>query len=327
MTKVQQFSGIDTSKKSFDVAIKESGKYKFKKFSYTEEGLQACLDFLPEGTHCIVESTGTYHCRLAYFLFEHGIKLSVVNPLSVKRFSQALMMRTKTDKADSKLLVEYGKHFHSKLKLWQPKGDCYIELQQLFNYQYQLVKQQTATKNQIESIEHSMVRNDFTMKKLQQQLNQIKNDLRGVEKEAERLILLHEKDNYERLLAIPGIGKQTASVIIAVTQGLKEFDSAKQVSSYFGLAPRIYESGTSVKGTAKICKMGMAMVRRLLYMCSLSAKKSNKACKELYDRLLEKGKKKKVCLIAVINKLIKQIFSIVKNKTTYEQDFLSKNVI
>ena len=325
MAKVQQFSGIDTSKDNFDVAFEESSKYKVMRFPYTEEGMQACLSFLPKGIHCIIESTGTYHCRLAYFLFGHGVKLSVVNPLSVKRYSQSLMLRAKTDRADSKLLVEYGKHFEPTL--WKPKDDCYIELQQLLNLQSQLVKQETMIKNQLEAIEHSVVQSEFTMRKLKSQLNQVQIDLKEVEKESEQLILLHEKDNYERLQAIPGIGKRTAIVLLTVTKGLKEFDSAKQVISYFGLSPRIYESGTSVKGKVKICKMGMSMIRKLLYMCALSAKRCNKACKELYARLVEKGKKKKVCLIAVANKLIKQVFSIIKNKTVYEQNFLSKNII
>jgi hypothetical protein len=48
---------------------------------------------------------------------------------------------------------------------------------------------------------------------------------------------------------------------------------------------------------------------------------------ELYQRLLANGKKKKVALIAVVNKLIKQIFSIIKNKTYYDQNFLSTNYI
>lgn len=320
MTKVQHFSGIDISKMNFEVRIDES---KSKQFAYANEGMEACLSLLPPDTHCIMEATGTYHCRLAYFLYEHGIKVSVVNPLSVKRFSQALMLRTKTDKADSKLLIEYGKSL--TLELWKPKEDCYVELQQLVNLQDQLVKQETAVKNQLESINHSVTQSDFAKRKIAEQLNKIQFDLKEIKAEMERLILLHEKDNYERLQSIPGIGKQTAIVLIAITQGMKNFDSSKQISSYFGLASRIYESGTSVKGKSKICKMGMSMIRKLLYLCSLSAKKYNKACRELYERLLAKGKMKKVALIAVANKLIKQIFSIIKNKIFYEQNFLSKN--
>lgn len=320
MTKIQHFSGIDISKMNFEVRIDEQGS---KQFAYTEEGMEECLSVLPPDTHCIMEATGTYHCRLAYFLYEHGVKVSVVNPLSVKRLSQVLMLRTKTDKADSKLLIEYGKRL--TLELWKPKEDCYVELQQLINLQDQLIKQETATKNQLEAINHSVAQSDFAKRKIAEQLNKIQFDLKEIKAEMERLILLYEKDNYERLQSIPGIGKQTAIVLLTITQGMKNFDSPKQVSSYFGLAPRIYESGTSVKGKSKICKMGMSMIRKLLYLCSLSAKKYNKACKELYERLLAKGKMKKVALIAVANKLIKQIFSIIKNQTVYEQNFLSKN--
>jgi hypothetical protein len=58
----------------------------------------------------------------------------------------------------------------------------------------------------------------------------------------------------------------------------------------------------------------------LLYMCARSAKKYNRACRELYERLQAKGKAKKLALIAVANKLLKQAFAIVKNKTTYVEN-------
>ena len=112
MTKVQLFSGIDISKKSFNVCVYENDKYRMKKFAYTEEGMKDSLQFFPIGSTCIMESTCTYHCRLAYFLYSSGFDVCVVNPLSVKRFSQALMLRTKTDKADSKMLIEYGLIFN-----------------------------------------------------------------------------------------------------------------------------------------------------------------------------------------------------------------------
>ncbi|MDR2065203.1 MAG: IS110 family transposase [Prevotellaceae bacterium] len=71
------------------------------------------------------------------------------------------------------------------------------------------------------------------------------------------------KDDFDILKNISGTGKKTATVLIALTQGMKNFESVKHLSSYFGLCPRIYESGTSVKGKAKICKTGMVMVRKM----------------------------------------------------------------
>jgi hypothetical protein len=59
-------------------------------------------------------------------------------------------------------------------------------------------------------------------------------------------------------------------------------------------------------------------------MCALSAKNCNKACRELYDRLVQQGKKKKLALIAVANKLLRQVFAIIKNKLRYDDKFSQK---
>ncbi|MDR0742817.1 MAG: hypothetical protein LBF05_00450 [Tannerella sp.] len=64
---------------------------------------------------------------------------------------------------------------------------------------------------------------------------------------------------------------------------------------------------------------------KLLYLCSLSAIKCNRACREHYERLLKNGKAKKSALIAVVNKLLKQCFSIVKNKRPYVDHFEADN--
>ncbi len=47
-------------------------------------------------------------------------------------------------------------------------------------------------------------------------------------------------------------------------------------------------------------------------MCSFNTCKSNKACKDFYVRFVSKGKSKKLALIAVANKLIKQSINIAK---------------
>lgn len=83
----------------------------------------------------------------------------------------------------------------------------------------------------------------------------------------------------------------------------------------------------SVKGKAKICKMGLESMRKRLYLCALSAKRYNKACRELYERLLEKGKPKKLALIAVANKLIKQAFAILKSGLTYDENHINEKKV
>ena len=324
MTKVQNFSGIDISKNSFNVCVEHEGKLHHKKFVYTDDGMFNCLCFLPTGVHCVMESTGTYHCRLAYFLHRHGVPVSVVNPLSVKRFSQSLQLRAKTDKADSQMLLAYGKMFTPKL--WRPKPDGYVELQQLIGLHELLGRQAQAAKNQLEAIAHSVIQSSFAVEMLQRRVEQLQEDMLQLEQRMELLAREQSEKDFDCLLSIPGFGKKTAVILLAITQGMQEFDSAKQVSAYIGICPRVYQSGTSVKGAGKICKMGMSLVRKLLYMCALSAKRVNKACREMYERLLTQGKSKKIALIAVANKLIKQAFAIVKRKIVYDENFFVKKL-
>ena len=75
--------------------------------------------------------------------------------------------------------------------------------------------------------------------------------------------------------------------------------------SYAGLTPIIKQSGSSVNGRPRISKIGNQKLRNLLFMCSFNACKYNKACREIYERIVAKGKCKKLALIAVFNKLLK----------------------
>ena len=126
---------------------------------------------------------------------------------------------------------------------------------------------------------------------------------------------------FESVVSIPGIGKKTASLLVMVTNGFTAFDSSKQLIAYLGMSPRHYQSGSSVHGQAHICKMGMHHVRSTLYVCAWSAARHNKACRELYARLMHRGKPGKLAMIAVANKIVKQAFAIAKNHTSYDPNF------
>jgi transposase len=69
----------------------------------------------------------------------------------------------------------------------------------------------------------------------------------------------------------------------------------------------------------------MSRIRALLYVCAWSAKRCNLACRELYERLVAKGKSKKLALIAVANKLIKLAFAIAVKNIPYDEN-IAKNI-
>ena len=266
-----------------------------------------------------MESTGVYHLRLAHALYEAGISVSVVNPLSVKRFIQSKMHRTKTDKSDAMMLVEYGGIMEPDT--WEPDAAHYTQAQQLLNIQEQLIKNRTSVNNQIEAISLSVNQSKTGLGLLKKQLKFIEIQLKQVDRELEELIDKYDDEDVNNLQSIPGTGRKTAVALMVYTKGMTGFDNHRKVSSCFGICPRIVQSGSSVKGRGKICKMGMGHIRMLLYMCARSAKKYNRACRELYERWLANGKAKKLALIAVANKLLKQAFAIVKNKAVYMENY------
>ena len=327
MSKLKTFAGIDISKDTFDVCLKtEEGKVlKAIKLSYDQKGMNSLKSMLPPGCICVMEATGPYYIRLAVMLHSEDYRVSVVNPLKIKRFSQMELSRTKTDKADAAMIADYAINQQHKLPWWTPPAACQVRLGQLSALCEGLIKQRTQLINQL----HSFKATGQMSAQEDQLLNDIIKDIESRIAQAEARISQISAEEYpelsERISTIPGIGPKAALMLIVISRGFKRFHSYRQLIAYLGLAPRKFDSGTSVKGRGKVCKMGMSRVRAVLYVCAWSAKRYNSACKDLYERLVAAGKSKRLALIAVVNKLIKQAFAIATQNTTYQTN-LQKNI-
>ncbi len=97
MYKDIKYFGIDISKSVFDVTDSDGNYWQFKN---SFSGFNKFVKLLTVTSHCVMEATGYYHYKLAYYLVEKGIKVSVENPLSVKRFIQMKLSKIKTDKRE-----------------------------------------------------------------------------------------------------------------------------------------------------------------------------------------------------------------------------------
>jgi transposase len=241
----------------------------------------------------------------------------VVNPLTIKRFSQMRLMRAKTDKKDASMIAEYGKI--EKPVQWKPQPEYMLQMQQLQALQDSFTKQLTRLKNQKEAFVNSGIFNKVGNEILDIEIKHNENKIKELDKELLKITEEFHSDLFKRLVTIKGIGKKAAMCLIVISYGFNRFENCKQLCAYIGLSPRIFESGTSVKGKAKICKMGMARMRKLLYLCAMRAITCNKACMEMYARLKEKGKNGKLALIAVANKLLKQAFVIGNSQMIYKE--------
>ncbi len=277
------------------------------------------MKLLNENSHCVMEATGYYHYQLAYFLLESGIKLSVENPLAVKRFIQMKLSKIKTDKSDSKLICEYAKQV--ELKLWQGNSKHQTECLQMIRLLSMYTKQSTMIKNKLHGEEVLGYPSKAVVQSLKRSLKQVKKEMKTLEDKLLILVKQVHQDMLTRLKTIPGIGAKTSLMLVVLTDGFERFTSGSELCSYAGLTPVIRKSGSSVKGRPRISKIGNQKLRNLLFMCIFNACKYNKACREIYERLVAKGKSKKLALIAVCNKLLKQAFAIAKSGLIYEDTY------
>lgn len=322
MNKDRKYFGIDISKDFFDVCDDNLNHYQLKN---SISGFKKLLKLLDINTVCVMEATGYYHIRLAYYLLESGYQVSVVNPLKIKRFIQMDLSKVKTDKSDSKQIQLYGKE--RSPKLWTGQSKTQQESLQLSRLLSVYSKQSTQLKNKIHGEQVLGIPSKIVLTSLKAQLKKLGKEIKKLEKVLEENVKSEYQESLTLLKSIPGIGDKTALMLLVFTDGFHRFESSKELCSYAGITPTIRQSGSSVKGRSRISKMGNPKLRNLLFMCSFNACKYNKACKALYDRIIAKGKSKKLALIAVCNKLLKQAFSIVKNGIPYDSEYKSRLVI
>ena len=318
MNKDKEIFGIDISKDVFDVFSISQGHCQFKNDA---TGFKLFLKTLAKEALVVMEATGYYHYRLAQYLYKQGVLVSVVNPLSVKRFIQMKLAKVKTDKSDAKAICEYGQI--NEVPLYTALTDVQSECLQLFRLSDAYLKKRTATKNKIHGEDVLGVPSKFVYRSLKRDLKHLNKEVKGIE---DRLLELVKQDQQKQLTllkSIPGMGVKTALFLIVVTDGFSKFEKASQLCSYVGITPTIRESGSSVRGRSRISKAGNKKLRNLLFLCAFSACKHNKACREIYERIVNKGKSKKLALIAVANKLLKQAFAIAKSGIPYDENFVS----
>ena len=114
----------------------------------------------------------------------------------------------------------------------------------------------------------------------------------------------------KRVESVPGIGFITAATLVADLPELGQLNRQK-IAALVGVAPFNRDSGKQ-RGQRRIFG-GRTSVRSVLYMATLSAIRHNPVIKEFYQRLLAKGKLKKVALTACMRKLLVIINTMVKS--------------
>jgi len=269
----------------------------------------------------VMEATGVYHEKFAYFLKEKNCDVSIVLPNKISSYIRTLEIKTVNDKTCSQAISMFG--LERKLDLWHCPKATFKNLQQLTRERSQLVAERAMIKNQMHAERTeacpnpgSIRRMESRIKFLNQQEKEIKVEISlEIKKDSEL------KKELENICTIPGVGELTAVTVLAETNGFELIRNKKQLVSYAGLDVREKQSGTSVKGKSRISKKGNKNLRRSMHLPSLSAVKKIPQFHDLYIRLVQKSGIKMKGLVAVQRKLLELIYIIYKNKAVYEKDY------
>lgn len=313
MNKYTKILGVDISKSTFDVVdIKGS----HKEYKNGTKGFSQFAEILDGQSLVVMEATGYYHYQLAQFLSKSGIPCAVVNPLSIKRFVQMKLAKVKTDKADAAAICAYAQV--NDVVLYNYQDDSQSECLQIYSLLEHYEKNRTALKNKLHG-ENALGRPSKSVyHSLNRILKSITKEVKALEEQLKQLVKQEHAEQLTLLQSIPGIGIKTALFLIVITDGFSKFETASQLCSYAGITPTERRSGTSIRGRSRISKVGNKRLRNLLFMCSFSAFRHNKACNAQFERIVNKGKSEKLALLAVCNKLLRQSFAIVKSGIPYD---------
>lgn len=316
----RKYCGIDVSSETLDICYqKQSGEKVHGQFKNNKSGFQALVKTCGPDYHYVMENTGIYHTSLMFYLHSEGLVYSVVNALKIKRYIQMHLERNKSDKKDARRICEYGIERNPESSQMPDKE--YFECRTLNNAIHDLTKDITKYTNRIHSTKRAPYDTQEILSTYTNILAKLKKEKKRLEDELVKQLKAWQPELVELVGSVKGIGKRAASELIIYTQGFKGIENYKQLISYAGLSPVVFSSGTSIQGRVRICKQGGKQLRHILYMGAMNAKATNRACRELYDRLVSKGKNKKAAIIAVCNKLLKQVFGCVKNRTKFNDNY------
>jgi transposase len=335
---LKEVAGIDVAQKELVVSLGrlydnlDIKIISYKVFRNTDSGMKSLIDWVAfhsdkaDSVRYVMEATGVYHEKLAYYLDENSFDLSIVLPNKISNYFRTLDINTITDKTASQAIMRFG--LERKLDNWtRPKG-IYRELKQLTRERDQIVDQRSMVKNQLHAEKTEAIPNQKSLKRITERIKFL--NIQEKEIKMDIAMLLNDnpdiKDRVKNICTIPGVAELTAVIVLAETNGFELIRNKKQLTGYAGLDVREKQSGTSVKGKPRISKKGNRHLRKSMHLPSLSSVRYNKSHRELYARLVAKSGIKMKALIAVQRKMLELIFVIDKNKTEYDNEYLQKRI-
>lgn len=305
------WTGIDVSKDSLSVYSLETQDY--REYRNNCEGIAALAEYLSGQSNVAVvcEATGGYESAMALALNQQGFRVSVVNPRPVRDFAKAMDKLAKTDAIDAQMIACYGEVRVPKATTFASQTES--ELKSWVNRRQQLVEMLSAEKNRYQQVQ-GLAKDDIQkhIDWLTEQIEQLDQKIKHLSEAS----LVH-RERKAILESAKGIGGVISSSLLVLLPELGTLNR-RQIAALVGLAPFNRDSGR-YRGKRKIWG-GRASVRSLMFLAAMSARRYSPPIRAYYERLIARGKPKKVALIACARKLLTCLNAMVKANLPWDDD-------
>jgi transposase len=312
--------GIDIAKATFAVALRQAqGKIvASEQFANAEAGFKQLRTWLQQHkarqVHACLAATGRYGEGLAYYLHAQGYQVSIVNPARIHAYGQSKLQRNKTDRQDARLIADFCAT--QQPELWAPPPPEQGELHDLSRRLHTLKQMRQQERNRLASgVVAAGARRSIaeTIAFLDRQIAQLEDELDAHTDTHPTL-----KEQVDLLDSIPGIGPITAYALVGELPDITNFRDASQLAAHAGLTPAVRCSGSSVRSKTTLSKKGNARLRAALYMPAITARRCSPAFRTFADRLAANGKSKMSVIGAVMHKLIRIIYAVLKSGKPFD---------
>jgi len=307
--------GVDVSKRKLDIF--DPKKSTGIAISNTVDGIEGWLGSVKGRKNILVvmEATGGYEAIMLQVLHQKKVACAVVNPQHVRQFARGLGMIEKNDAIDAKIISRFGEIKQPRVK--QKPSENQQKLKALVHRRDQVLCQISAENNRSQQI-----RDTDTQAMAKQAIAFYKSQLKELDQRISQLVKQNDdmKAKFEIITSVPGVGPATACILLTELPELGKLNRG-QIAKLVGVAPITKDSGQS-SGKRKTMG-GRAMIRKVLYMAALVATRYNQRYKNVYQKMLAKGKPKKVALVAIMRKMIITINLMVKNKQNWRETKLA----
>lgn len=321
--------GIDVSKASLSVAL-HTGKVPWEgTFDNTRAGVRKLVDAIRKRTkkaaevRVVVEPTATYHIAVAKAFVEAGVgRVMVANPRRTKNFATARGQRGKTDRTDSHTLAAYA--LSMPFQQWTPPSATVEALRALVRRRRQLVEARTAEVTRLRELDQAEG-NDHVRADIRAHVKQLDARIQAITKRAADIIRQepHLWDWQKLMETIPGVGQITSLTVISELAYLSDDLDGKQLTAMAGLDARPHQSG-SMNAPRRLSKAGNKQLRTALFLAAWTASKSSPNVREWKQRLVDRGKAKKLANIACARRLLLAIGAMRRTQQPWDGERFHK---